>query len=689
MVTTVTDNESQYSIRDVKSARLARDLQRRLGNPTDTTLSKLLSDGYIIDPTVLPGDVLRATAIYGPNVEGLKGRTTKKKAVPIPAATSRRTSESQIMYIDIFYANGLAFLITLVQPMGHTATSLLGKTDVRSLRQAIRQHLGQYGQKGIRIREIHSDNEKGITAMAADFSAYGITLVQCGPGMHIAIIERRIRYIKEMIRGILSGLPYHCCQRLLAHLVTFVTGRCNMFPSSTLPHGDSPVRLMEGRTPNHTDMSLEFGALYQIASRTMDNSMAPRTTASIGIAQVFNGTGTCRFLNLKSLQVLTANHFTHVPMNQDAINILNALALKDGKLPTKDPVFSYHGADLIGDSLHDEMDHPEELPDALPLILPAVPQDKDIDLQPVPPPPFNAEYRNEHPVHVDIRGDDDAGAVVTEEADDPDMPALDDDSDDDSDDESDDESDDDDDDIPPHPSLDTTTTPTTNAHAVEDDPAAGEAHPNRRPPATYTHPTRNRRPPDRLNLVAATGELDPRSPIPDPQSAKSDSRPFKSDPRSDPRSANSDPRSDPRSIALNMTVKRAMAENKAETGPAILLELTNLTNKSVFRGRHLHDLTPLQRKNIIPSHMNISVKVAPTSDGSGRTRDKVKARLVGGGDRQDRAQYTHSETSAPTCSITGTLARIALAQAEGEEVVVTDISCAYLNARMPKTNRIR
>ena len=162
MVTTVTDNESQYSIRDVKSARLARDLQRRLGNPTDTTLSKLLSEGYIIDPTVLPGDVLRATAIYGPNVEGLKGRTTKKKAVPIPAATSRRTSESQIMYIDIFYANGLAFLITLVQPMGHTATSLLGKTDVRLLCHAIRQHLGQYGQKGIRIREIHSDNEKGL-----------------------------------------------------------------------------------------------------------------------------------------------------------------------------------------------------------------------------------------------------------------------------------------------------------------------------------------------------------------------------------------------------------------------------------------------------------------------------------------------------------------------------------------------
>ena len=82
-------------------------------------------------------------------------------------------SEPQIIYIEIFYANGLAFLITLNQPMGHMVTKLLVKTDVRTLRQAIRQHLGRYGQKEM----IHIDKEKGITAMAAYFSAYGILLV--------------------------------------------------------------------------------------------------------------------------------------------------------------------------------------------------------------------------------------------------------------------------------------------------------------------------------------------------------------------------------------------------------------------------------------------------------------------------------------------------------------------------------
>ena len=46
------------------------------------------------------------------------------------------------MSIDIFYASGLVFLITLAKPLGHTATFLLLKTE------AIRHHIGLYGLKG-------------------------------------------------------------------------------------------------------------------------------------------------------------------------------------------------------------------------------------------------------------------------------------------------------------------------------------------------------------------------------------------------------------------------------------------------------------------------------------------------------------------------------------------------------------
>ena len=122
-------------------------------------------------------------------------------------------------------------------------------------------------------------------------------------------------------------------------------------------------------------------------------------------------------------------------------------------------------------------------------------------------------------------------------------------------------------------------------------------------------------------------------------------------------------------------------------GPAIILELTNLTRKKVIRGRHLKDLTEAQRRKTIPSQMNITSKVDPTSDGTGRTPTiGAKARFVAGGNCQDRSPYTRSDTTSPTCSITGLFAHAALVSLENEEVVVTDVACAYLNAAMPKSD---
>ena len=54
LVTTVTENERQYTIREVKQAKAAKDLQRRLGNPTDISLFKVLSHGDIVSKDVLP-----------------------------------------------------------------------------------------------------------------------------------------------------------------------------------------------------------------------------------------------------------------------------------------------------------------------------------------------------------------------------------------------------------------------------------------------------------------------------------------------------------------------------------------------------------------------------------------------------------------------------------------------------------
>ena len=166
--------------------------------------------------------------------------------------------------------------------------------------------------------------------MALDFSGSGIALLQVGSGMHVPQIERKIRYIKELARSVRSGLPYLCSSRIFIYLITFVTSRANMFPSTSTPHGDSPFRLLEGRTPSDIDTHLEFGAYYHVAARVMDNSMDSRSMSAIGIAQIPNGTGTCKFMALKPpYSIITANHFKHVPMNQDVIHTLNEVASQD------------------------------------------------------------------------------------------------------------------------------------------------------------------------------------------------------------------------------------------------------------------------------------------------------------------------------------------------------------------------
>ena len=180
-----------------------------------------------------------------------------------------------------------------------------------------------------------------------------MALLQVGPSMHVPQIERKIRYMKELARSVRPGLPYLCSSRTFIYLITLVTSRTNMFPSTSTPHGDSPFRLLEGRAPSDTDTHLEFGAYYHVAARVMDNSMDSRSIPAIGKAQIPNGTGTCRFVALKApYSIVTANHFKHVPTNQDVIHTLNEVASQDICPIPIDIIFRYHGADLIDQTLH-------------------------------------------------------------------------------------------------------------------------------------------------------------------------------------------------------------------------------------------------------------------------------------------------------------------------------------------------
>ena len=106
---------------------------------------------------------------------------------------------------------------------------------------------------------------------------------------------------------------------------------------------------------------------------------------------------------------------------------------------------------------------------------------------------------------------------------------------------------------------------------------------------------------------------------------------------------------------------------------AVTLELTHCVSKGVFKGLMASEST----ESAIPSKMFLTPKKLPSG-----ALDKIIARLVAGGHRQDRSLYTDQETSSPTASITAVFAQAAIAAHRGDSVLTLDHKAAYLNAAM-------
>ena len=131
-------------------------------------------------------------------------------------------------------------------------------------------------------------------------------------------------------------------------------------------------------------------------------------------------------------------------------------------------------------------------------------------------------------------------------------------------------------------------------------------------------------------------------------------------------------------FAFHISVARAMREHPREAGPVIKKELQQMLDKGVWHAVNTSQLSQAQRKSIIRSSMFLKEKF--TADGQ---FDKLKARLVAGGDQQDKGLYDN--LSSPTAATSSVMAVVALAAHERRHAVVIDIGGAFLNADMAPT----
>lgn len=100
-----------------------------------------------------------------------------------------------------------------------------------------------------------------------------------------------------------------------------------------------------------------------------------------------------------------------------------------------------------------------------------------------------------------------------------------------------------------------------------------------------------------------------------------------------------------------------------------------MVNKGVWTPIDPRKLTSEERSRVIRSSMFIKEKYLPTGE-----FEKLKARLVAGGDMQDMTLYDH--LSSPTVATSTVFTVLTIAAHENRATAVVDIGGAYLNADM-------
>lgn len=685
---TVAENEGRYSLREVKAAKQAKELIRRLCYPSLDSIQKMINNNAIMNCPVTSQDIERAVDIYGTELAYLKGKTTKQRSVQVSRESRLLISRNQALHVDIMFINKEAYLLSVSTPLGLLSANHLGAAagakSARMVKIALLHQMSVYESYGQKVSDILTDGEGAIAAIVADLAKLAVVVNTAGPGEHVPLVERKIRQVKERVRGVVNTLPYRLANPLLRWLVAFAVTRINLLPTKTGKIGVSPKEALTGRKVDYNrDVRVGFGDYVQATTRTTDNSLKGRTEGAIALCPTMNTQGSCTFMLLRNLETAVRDHWTVLPTPVEVIQRMNEYADKTGHAVSEGVEFRrgevliveveeivVEGEVVEGEGGIASTVEISEVDDRGGVIAEDLPNTR-ITFNEAMGQPLATEDAGDRMVQSGVSNGSVEGRTDRLEIEGPigdrtDFPVVGTELG------TEEESEWDenrrgnqidseeqahdaaasifgrltgDTDVPVNPGM--------LDHAVADDAGPdGDAAlplPPAAPEPVYRYGTRSRARQEQggERLMMLEEEWD----------------------------EGRDEEVMAHDYAFNMTVKEAMVKVGDKAKEAVMDEMKQMRDRGVFELVTLSEMSESDKRSIIRSKLFLKEKFLP--DGS---LDKLKARLVAGGHMQDRSLWP--DLSSPTACTTAIFATAALAAKERRHVVTLDIGSAYLNADM-------
>jgi len=237
---TASDRESLYNAKQVRKALEAGEFLKALGYPTEREAVAIIRDGNVLNVPHMVEDVRRFYDIYGAQVPGIRGRTTKQHATPAVRADleSKEQITHQEMVMDVMHIVGQPFLISVSSPLELTIicyVSSLSKTDLGT---GVQQHINTLRSRGFEPRAILVNPHKSLASLVGALP--GTEIDPSGAGDHLDKVNTKIRRVKEIMWSIVTGLPFTLAKERFKNLVTYAVSRINLKSTLALTSNQCP-----------------------------------------------------------------------------------------------------------------------------------------------------------------------------------------------------------------------------------------------------------------------------------------------------------------------------------------------------------------------------------------------------------------------------------------------------------------
>ena len=336
--TTVAENEAEFTRRDLKRAKLAMQLYKKIGRPGYHHFFHILDNNFLRNCPITSEDMRRAIYVYGPDVAKLKGRVTRqqpahvptKHLIPLPMHI-RSWHRRVTLCIDIFYINKISFFLTTARNLKTITIQSMKSESYGQMLQVLQTAVDRYLSRGFDVQHIHCDGQ----FECLQDSLQPINFNIAAPEQHVPEIERTVRTLKDDIRTTVHGLPFPYFTRLM----TKACAKRHVQLRNAFPNKDSVAKNISGHTLltglpplSYEDFKLEFGAYCQAHEHPRTpNNPTPRSVGAIALGPA-NKNGGWHFMSLVTGQRITRYDWDLLPTPIDVIQRVTQIAKRE-KMP--------------------------------------------------------------------------------------------------------------------------------------------------------------------------------------------------------------------------------------------------------------------------------------------------------------------------------------------------------------------